>query len=157
MKSETDIYRDFTGYNSYPIQESERIIRERHMNNFSRCMELINGCEEKVKAGRTTKILEKIISMKKKMSRMKEEFQRKADVLKTADTRISIGNVDEEKLKKIDWGVAESMKKIEDTLSSMTCAETDMFINTKFSDINKYLNDIEIECRERLLVFLKTE
>ena len=120
-------------------------------------MELINGCEEKVKAGRTTKILEKIISMKKKMSRMKEEFQRKADVLKTADTRISIGNVDEEKLKKIDWGVAESMKKIEEILSSMTCAETDMFINTKFSDINKYLNDIEIECRERLLVFLKTE
>ena len=157
MNDQTDIYRDFKGYNSYPIQESERIIRERHMNNFSRFMELINGCEKKVKAGRTTKILEKIISMKKKMSRMKEEFQRKADVLKTADTRISIGNVDEEKLKKIDWGVAESMKKIEEILSSMTCAETDMFVNTKFSDINKYLNDIEIECRERLLVFLKTE
>ncbi|MCU0822093.1 MAG: hypothetical protein MUC95_06425 [Spirochaetes bacterium] len=154
MNNQTDIYKDFKGYNSYAVQESERIIRERHMNNFLKCAELIKNCEEKTKAGKGVKILEKVMVLRKKMSNLEKEFEKKADILKTAGMSIKINHVDEERLKAIDFNVAGAMGKIEEILGSMTCAETDMLINTKFSDINKYLNDIEIECRERMLVFL---
>lgn len=157
MNNQVDIYKDFKGYNSYPIQESERIIRERHMGNFIKCAGLIKNCEDKARDGRSVKILEKVMVLRKKISNLENEFEKKSNILKTADARIKIDNVDEEKLKKIDYKVAEAMAKIAGILGSMKCAETDMFINTKFSDINKYLNEIETECRERLLVFLKTK
>ncbi len=157
MNNQTDIYNDFKGYNSCRIQESERIIRKRHLNNFLKCSELINSCEKKVKSGKKVKTLEKIITLKKKISSIEKEFETKAKVLENADIRIGITNVDEKKLKDIDYRVAGAMAKIREILESMTCIETDMFINKKFSDINKYLDDIEIGCRERMLVFLRTE
>lgn len=154
MNTETDIYKDFNGYNAYPLIDAEKIIRERQIKNFNRCIELIKGCEKKAKEMKTVKILERVISLKKKMARLENEFAERGNILKNASKNLTFNRVDEDKLKKIDYDVAGKISGITETLEALSCAETDIHINKKFSAINSDLNEIEKNCKERLLILL---
>ncbi|OHD69964.1 MAG: hypothetical protein A2W19_02810 [Spirochaetes bacterium RBG_16_49_21] len=155
MSIDSKIYDDFKGYNAYQIGDAEKIIRHRHSKNFSSLIEKIEGCEAKARDQRQIKILERILSVKNRMARMKKEVDERDAVFMTFHLKERLAQVDEEKLREIDFHVVDLMSHCEQILDSLTCSETDMHIIEKFSSINEYLREMEEHCHDRMKVFRK--
>ena len=155
MKDKIDIYKDFNGYNAYPLVEAERIIRGRILNEFSKLLEKVAGCEEKAKRMRLIKILEHIIAVKSRMERMKKQIKERDDLFVPVYLKARIAHVDEEKLKTIDFRLVELIAKSKEILESLSCAEADTHIIDKFTRINEDLREMENNCHARALILKK--
>ena len=155
MSINSNIYDDFDGYNAYQIADAEKVIRQRHSANFSTLIEKIEGCEKKARDQMQIKILEKILAVKNRMTRMKKEVDERDAVFMTFNLKEKLARVDEEKLREVDFRVVDLMLKSEQILDSLTCAEKDMHIIEKFTTVNTHLREMEEQCHERMKVFRK--
>ncbi len=155
MSIDSNIYDDFKGYNAYQISDAEKIIRRRHSNNFSRLIEKIAECEKKARDQRQIKILESILSIKNRMVRMKKDVDGRDAIFMTFSMKERLAQVDEQRLKQVDFHVVELMSQCEQIMETLTCSETDMHIIEKFSTINDRLREMEEQCHDRMKVFKK--
>jgi hypothetical protein len=155
MSIDSNIYGDFKGYNAYQISDAEKIIRRRHSDNFSRLIEKIEECEKKARDQRQLKILEGILTIKNRMVRMKRDLDERDAIYMTFSMKERLAQVDEERLKKIDFHVVELMAQCEQIMETFTCSETDMHIIEKFATINDHLRKMEEQCHDRMKVFRK--
>ena len=156
MKDMIDIYKNFKGYGGYPLREAEKIIRSRILTEFTNLIRLLEGCEEKTRNMRMIKILQHIIALKSRMNRMEKQIHERDELFVPAYLKAHISHIDEEKLKKIDFRLAELIIKSKEIIDSLSCAETDTRIIEKFTRINEHLRNIEKNCHQRALV-LKRE
>ncbi len=155
MKDKIDIYKDFDGYNAYPLVEAERIIRGRILYEFSKLLEKLEGCVEKAKRMRLIKILEHIIAVKSRMERMKKQIKERDNIFVPVYLKARIAHVDEEKLKTIDFRLVELIAMSKEILESLSCAEADTHIIDKFTRINEILREMENNCHSRALILKK--
>jgi hypothetical protein len=155
MKSKTNIYKDFNGYNAYPLAEAEKIIRNRLLDVFSTLIEKIEGCIEKAKNMRLIKILEHILAVKKRMGRMKSKMKERDNIFVPAYLKARIAHVDEEKLKTVDFRLIELVDMNREILDELSCAEADTHIIDKFTRINENLREMETHCHSRALLLKK--
>ena len=125
------------------------------MNEFSKLIEKVAGCEEKAKHMRLIKILEHIIAVKSRMERMKKQIKERDDVFVPVYLKARIVHVDEEKLKTIDFQLAELIAMSKEILESLSCAEADTHIIDKFTRINENLREMENNCHTRALILKK--
>ena len=155
MKSEINIYKDFNGYNAYPLAEAERIIRGRILTEFSKLIKQIEGCEEKARSMRLIKILQQIVTVKNRMERMKKDIKERDNIFVPAYLKERIARVDEEKLKVVDSRLIELINLNKEILESLSCAEVDTHITDKFTTINENLREMENNCHSRALLLKK--
>ena len=155
MNSKTDIYKDFNGYNAYPLQEAEKIIRSRLLDDFSTLIEKVEGCVEKARSMRLLKILEHILAVKKRMERMKSEMKERDTIFVPIYLKARIAHVDEEKLKTIDFRLIELIDMSRAIIDELSCVEGDTHIIDKFTRINDYLREMENRCHSRALLLKK--
>jgi hypothetical protein len=155
MKEKFDIYRDFKGYNAYPLMEAERIIRGRILQEFSKLIQMVEGCEKKAGDMRLIWILEHITVLMRRMQRMKREIEERNEVFVPVYLKARIAHLDEEKLKQIDYKLVELITKSREIIDTMSCAETDTRIIEKFSHINENLRQMETQCQQRALILKK--
>lgn len=155
MGEKPDIYKDFKGYNAYPLMDAERIIRKRILREFDKLIQQIEGCEKKARDMRMIWILEHITVLLRRMQRMKKEIKERDEVFVPVYLKSRIAHLDEEKLKQIDYGLVELIARSRDIIDTMSCAETDTHITRKFSSINDHLRDMEALCHQRALILKK--
>lgn len=155
MKSKINIYKDFNGYNAYPLAEAEKIIRGRLLDDFSTLIEKVDGCVEKAKNKRLLKILEHMLAVKKRMMRIKSEMKDRDNIFVPAYLKARIAHVDEEKLKTVDFRMVELIDMNREILDELSCAEADTHIIDKFSKINENLREMENHCHSRSLLLKK--
>jgi hypothetical protein len=151
----SDIYKDFKGYNAYPLIEAERIVRGRILQEFNQLIQLLEGCEKKAKDMRLIWILEHITALMRRMQRMKKEIEERDEVFVPVYLKSRLAHLDEEKLKEIDFRLVELISSSMETIGSMSCAETDTRINEKFSGISDNLREMESLCHQRALILKK--
>lgn len=152
MNESLKLYKDFAGYNAYPLAEAERIIRERILGEFVKLIEKLEGCEKRAKSLRMIKILEHIVALKHRMNRMKKNIKERDKLFLPAYLKVRITHIDEEKLKKTDFRLVELIAENKDILDSLSCVETDTNIIEKFTLINEHLREMESRCHERALI-----
>jgi hypothetical protein len=155
MQQETDIYSDFKGYNAYPLKEAEKIIRSRFGERIEVLLEKIKDCVEKAKRERRLKTLSEVEKARKRIDRMKNLIEERDMIFIAAYLKERITAVDEEKLKTIDYRVAELIGMSETIISEIACGETDLHIIDKFTKISEYFREMENCCHERALLFRK--
>ena len=155
MNSGSDIYKDFRGYNGNNIIESEKIIRDRLLNNLQKFKEQIIQCEVKAKDHKSIKILERIITIKNRITRIEKEFEKRSDVIGHVYSETRVSRVNEEELEKIDTRVDELISMCCEILASMSCFETDMNFLHNISMVKAALKKIEEKCHVRMNIFLK--
>jgi len=155
MKSKPNIYKDFNGYNACPLDEAEKIIRGRLLNDFSTLIEKVEGCVENAKNMRLIKILEHILAVKKRMERMESEMKERDNIFVPVYLKARIAQVDEEKLKTVDFRLIELIDMNREILDELSCAEADIHIIDKFTRINENLREMENHCHSRSLLLKK--
>lgn len=155
MKSKINIYKDFKGYNAYPVAEAEKIIRGRILAEFNKLLEKIAGCEQKSKDMKLIKILQHILAAKSRMERMKNDIKERDNIFVPVYLKERIAHLDEEKLKAVDSRVVELIGMNMEILESLSCAETDPYIIDKFTRINENLREMENCCHSRALLLKK--
>jgi len=152
MQHNTDIYRDFKGYNAYPVQEAEKIIRSRFGERIDALLEKINDCVAKAKSERRLKTLSEVEKARRRIVRMKNIIEERKMIFVAHYLKEQITAVDEEKLKIIDYRVAELIGMSETIISEIACGETDLHIIDKFTKISECFREMENRCHERALL-----
>lgn len=151
----TDIYKDFKGYNAYPLIEAEKIIRTRILDAFNVLVGQLDGCEQKATSMRMLWILEHITVLKRRMERMRNQIKARDEIFIPVYLKARIAHVDEEKLKEIDHRLMELVSMSMDIVDSLSCAEIDASISDKFNQISNHLREMESNCHERALILKK--
>ena len=150
-----DIYKDFKGYNAYPLVEAEKIIRTRILDAFKELVGQMEGCEQRAKSMRMLWILEHIVVLKRRMERMKTQIEKRDEIFIPVYLKARIAHLDEDKLKQIDHRLVELIGMIMDIIDSLSCAETDTNIADKFTQSSDHLREMESNCQERALILKK--
>jgi len=155
MKDKIDIYKDFKGYNAYPLREAEKIIRNRILEEFSKLTEMVGGCVNKAKEMQMIWILGHIMAVKVRMERMQKQIKDRDTLFVPANLKEKISRLDEDKLKAVDFRLVELIQLNKKIIDSLSCAETDTHIIDKFTEVNKNLRDMEENCHVRSLLLKK--
>jgi hypothetical protein len=155
MKQKIDIYKDFKGYNAYPLIEAEKIIRSRILEEFSKLNEMVEGCVNRAKEMQMIWILEHIMAVKNRMERMQKQIKDRDTLFIPAYLKEKIAHVDEEKLQAVDFRLIELIQLNKEIIDSLSCAETDTRIIDKFTAVNKNLREMEENCHTRALLLKK--
>jgi hypothetical protein len=150
-----DIYKDFNGYNAYPLAEAEKIIRSRILAAFDELVGQLDGCEQKAGSMRMLWILEHITVLKRRMQRMRNQIKERDEIFIPVYLKARIARVDEKKLEKIDHRLVELIGLSLDIIGALSCAETDTRVGDKFAKISDYLREMEAGCLERALILKK--
>ena len=151
----SDIYKDFKGYNAYPLIEAEKIIRTRILDAFNVLMGQLDGCEQKASSMRMLWILEHITVLKRRMERMGNQIKARDEIFIPVYLKARIAHVDEEKLKEIDHRLMELISMSMDIIDSLSCAEIDVHVSDKFTQISNHLREMESNCHKRALILKK--
>jgi len=155
MKDKIDIYKDFKGYNAYPLREAEKIIRNRILEEFSKLTEMVGVCVNKAKEMQMIWILGHIMAVKVRMERMQKQIKDRDTLFVPANLKEKISRLDEDKLKAVDFRLVELIQLNKKIIDSLSCAETDTHIIDKFTEVNKNLRDMEENCHVRSLLLKK--
>lgn len=149
MENILDIHKDFEGYNAYPIKEAEKIVRSRIAERLSSLVTKVHECVEKAKNEGRIKELSEILTVYRRMERLKKEIDDRDMVFVPAYLKERITKVDDEKLRSIDLRVAEIINAIDETIEQISCDKTDMYVVKKFVAIETYIHEMEQKCHER--------
>jgi hypothetical protein len=155
MATETDLYNNFNGYNAYPLKDAEKIIRNRFGERIETLITKINECINKAKGEGRLKLLSEVEKVRKRITRMKKMIDERDLVFVAPYLKDKITRVDEEKLKSVDYRVAELISMSENTIEEISCGETDVHILDKFKKISEYFREMENRCHERSLLLKK--
>jgi hypothetical protein len=155
MTNDTDLYNDFNGYNAYPLKEAEKIIRSRFGERIETLIAKIHECVNKAKGKGKLKLLSEVEKVRRRITRMKKVIDERDLVYVAPYLKDKITRVDEEKLKSVDYRVAELISMSEEIVEEITCGETDVHILDKFKQISDYFREMENKCHERSLLLKK--
>jgi hypothetical protein len=155
MATATDLYNDFNGYNAYPLKEAEKIIRSRFGERIEALIMKINECTKKAKGEGRLKLLSEVEKVRKRITRMKKIIDERDLVFVAPYLKDKITRLDEEKLKSVDYRVAELISMSENIIEAISCGETDIHILDKFKMISEYFREMENRCHERSLLLKK--
>ncbi len=155
MATETDLYNNFNGYNAYPLKDAEKIIRDRFGERIEALIMKINECINKAKGEGRLKLLSEVEKLRKRITRMKKIIDERDLVFVAPYLKDRISRLDEEKLKSVDYRVAELISMSENTIEAISCGETDIHLLDKFKKISEYFREMENRCHERSLLLKK--
>jgi hypothetical protein len=155
MANDTDLYNNFNGYNAYPLKEAEKIIRARFGERIEALIAKIHECVNKAKGEGRLKLLSEVEKVRRRITRMKKVIDERDLVFVAPYLKDKITSVDEEKLKSVDYRVAELISMSEKIVEDITCGETDVHILDKFKQISDYFREMENRCHERSLLLKK--
>lgn len=152
MVNERDLYSNFNGYNAYPLKEAEKIIRSRFGERIEALSAKIHECVNKARGEGKLKLLSEVEKVRRRIMRMKKMIDERDLVFVAPYLKDKITRVDEEKLKSVDYRVAELISMSENTIEEISCGETDVHILDKFKQISDYFREMENRCHERSLL-----
>jgi hypothetical protein len=147
------VYEKFEGYNAYPAGEGEEMIRGRLSALFKRLIEKNEACFAKVRDKGLEKIMSRVLQVKIRMERMKDEMDHRFVGGEYSFNKFSAA--EESELKDIDLSLENLMDKTYEIMDSMDCLETDMHISDRFATVSDCLRDIEHLCHKRTDMFKK--
>ncbi len=147
------LYEKFNGYNTYPAGAGEEIIRGRLSAMFKRLIEKNEACFVKVRDKGLEKIMSRVLQVKTRMERMKEEMDHRFTGSEYSFNKFTA--VEESELRDIDLSLEKLMNQTYEVMDSMDCLETDMHISDRFAGVSDHLRDIEHLCHKRTDMFKK--
>lgn len=151
--NESTVYDKFNGYNAYPLETGERMIRAKLIELFEKIINKNETCLVKARDKGLEKLMSRILAVKKRMERIRREMtshgtgaEYKFEVISAAD-ETALKDVDT-KLEKVIWDCLENIE-------SLTCMETDMHIHDRFAMMDSSLREIEGLFHQRIELFKK--
>ena len=152
MVNERDLYDNFNGYNAYPLRDAEKIIRSRFGERIEALIARIHECVSKARSGGKLKLLSEIEKIRRRITRMKKMIDERDLVFVAPYLKDKITRVDEEKLKSVDYRVAELISMSENTIEEISCGDIDVHILDKLKQISDYFREMENRCHEQSLL-----
>jgi len=141
------LYENFDGYNAYPAGVGEDMIRNRLSALFKSLIEKNEVCFVKVRDKGLEKIMSRVLQVKTRMERMKDEMDHRFVGGEYSFNKFSAA--EESELKEIDLSLESLMSRTYEIMDSMDCLETDMHISDRFAGVSDCLRDIEHLCHKR--------
>jgi len=155
MPAQLKLYEDFEGYNAYPLQDAEKMIRTKIGKQVRIMRDEVDKCLSNAKEHGKEKLISEILTLEKRIDRMITQIEERDRIYVPAYLRERITQLDEEKLEEIDSRVENILNTCEATIQQLSCAETDMHIIDRFTEINKNLRQMENLCHERSKLLVK--
>jgi hypothetical protein len=153
--TEKNIHADFKGYNAYPLAEADGMIRERFIRLLAGLSSHMGECSSKAKTEARIKLLSEINTIASKIERIQKDVQHCCPGYITPDIMLGTAGVDEHALMDLDLRMERALRLCSDVMSSMTCAETDIFILDKLASISGNLGEFHTAFHERFKLFKK--
>ena len=151
--NKSTVYDKFNGYNAYPTGSGEELIRGKLIELFDKIIGKNEACLVKARDRGLEKLLSRILTVKKRMYRIKGEMNR---IDRGAEYRFEkIIQNDESALREVDVSLENTISQCAELLDSLSCMETDMHISEKFAVMDRLLREIERLFHQRLEIFKK--
>ncbi|MBN2160136.1 MAG: hypothetical protein JW807_12130 [Spirochaetes bacterium] len=151
--TESSVYDQFNGYHAYPLGAGERMVREKLVKLFEKIIGKNEICLVKAQEKGLEKLTSRILAVKKRMDRMRNDMARTEPG--TAYKFEPLSAADEETLKEIDGRLESVIQQCFAGIESLTCMETDMHISDRFAMMDDSLREIEALFHKRAEVFKK--
>lgn len=155
MQTPLKLYENFEGYNAYPLQEAEKIIRSQIGKKVRSMREEVDKCLNLAKEHGREKLISEILALEKRIDRLIGQIEERDRIYVPAYLKERITRVDEEQLEQIDSRVEDILNSCDEIIQQLTCAETDMHVVDRFTDINNKLRQMENLCHERSKLLVK--
>ncbi len=147
------LYDQFDGYNAYPLNTGELMIRVKLSELFDKIINKNETCLAKAQDKGLEKLLSRILATKTRMERIKSEMDHIDSG--TAYKFEKITDSDESALQDLDLSLENIIGKCGDLIESMSCMETEMHIIDQFALMGDFLREIEHLFHKRMGIFKK--
>jgi len=151
--NESTVYDKFNGYNAYPLKTGERMVRGKLIELFNKIIKKNETCLIKARDKGLEKLLSRILAVKKRMERIKNEMEQIDHGVEYRFEKIA--ERDETAMRKADLSIENTIDQCAKLIDSLTCMETDMHISERFAKMDSLLREIENLFHQRMEIFKK--
>ncbi len=155
MQASLKLYENFEGYNAYPLQESEKMIRSQIGKKVRSMREEVDKCLNLAREHGREKLISELFTLEKRLDRLIGQIEERDRIYVPAYLKEHITRVDEEKLEHVDGRVEDILNACDEIIQQLSCAETDMHVVDRFTDVNNKLRQMENLCHERSKLLVK--
>ncbi len=155
MGTKESLHEGFPGYNTMPLEEADKFVRERICGDIDNLLAHFNECAEKVRKQGREKLFSEVESLRGRVARIKKEMESRKVLCLSGDLLLGITHLDEEQLRSLDLEMVGLLDECRQRVDSMSCSEADNRALENFSRMNTCLRMFEEKFHEKLKAYRK--